>query len=622
MSNGKTATFGIRVQVDSNANEGARDIEALKNSLLSSQDAVKKFSAAQRSLRGTSDEVKAAKDKLKGAVSAERDAISRATLALGKHGLTLTDVTRRTKDAAGETSGMFAKLGESLGLSASSMVLVAGAGAAVVATIVAIGAAAISSAISLGKFVLENANLLRAQGLEREAASGSAANAAAWGTQIEDAGRRIPKTVAELNDLAVSVSRTFTQTRISGKGMVDAFNAIGEAGAANGDAAGKALEELLSRGKQFGRFGLGFAELRGGNATGLQFADIAEALSKNLGIGLKQAQQQLLRYRVSLDDGAKAIRDAVEKRFGVVNAKKLIDLDFMGKRLKDTFTKMTKDIGLENILTSLDAMLRLLDSSTVEGKAFGQVLKGVGKFLSDAFEAAVPKVEALLDQLILNGQRVAIAFLKLEIQMRETFGNKFTDYIIQGTVLFDAMGFAVKNVADTITFLLHTMQALMKFIKSDWVNGGDNIAKGAAQGVRNSKGELVGAVGDMSAGAQALFATHNRMQSPSKVYSKYGEYISEGVAEGVEKKSPQAQDAVEGIVTPKAIDVRRADGGAASGNVGGGHTFNVAVNVTPGPGEQRDTIATLTGPSFRAQFTKMLEDCLTGAGVPIQQRAP
>src|SRR5690349_7007616 len=86
----KVATFSINL--DGNAKdvskETAAELETLRSAVEKGQRAIKDMVAAQRSLRGASDEVKDAKEQLKAKIEAERGAVSQANLALLKQGVT------------------------------------------------------------------------------------------------------------------------------------------------------------------------------------------------------------------------------------------------------------------------------------------------------------------------------------------------------------------------------------------------------------------------------------------------------------------------------------------------------------------------------------------------------
>ena len=75
----KTASFVIPIDAQSNAREAATGLEALRAELARSIEAVKGLSSASKALRGSSDEVKAARVSLKGQIEAEREAICATT---------------------------------------------------------------------------------------------------------------------------------------------------------------------------------------------------------------------------------------------------------------------------------------------------------------------------------------------------------------------------------------------------------------------------------------------------------------------------------------------------------------------------------------------------------------
>src|SRR5262249_6046379 len=155
----------------------------------------------------------------------------------------------------------------------------------------------------------------------REAAAGNAKDATAWGHRIDWLSMKVSTSKDKLNELAVAIEKSLRGTRVSGAGMVDTFKAVATAGAAMGDDVGSALNQLLTRGKMTGTFGLNPQELIG---TGLKFKTVAAQLAKDLNIGLDEASMALLTHRVRLDAGAKAVREVVEKQFGDINARKML----------------------------------------------------------------------------------------------------------------------------------------------------------------------------------------------------------------------------------------------------------------------------------------------------------
>ncbi len=443
----KTLTFGIRVQAESNAGEAANSVEGLRKRIEESQNAVRSYQQTLRQLRGTTEEVRQAKEKLKGATEAEKNAISQNALALGRLGTNYAQVARETKKVAessqtikektramrdalkagGDESRRLAAgmdfldqaarnpTAAILGLSAAAAILTVGLGVGLVG---AIGAAA----IKLDEFVLTAGSALRTQGIDREVAMG-AENAKNFGEQIEAMRNRIPATREELNKLAVSQWRLYDATRISGEGILNAWKAVATITTAQGDGGkqiGDKISDILSREKRTGRFGLnsfapgGADELQG---TGLKSINVAKQLAKNLNISLGAAEMQLRMHRVTLSDGAEAIREAIDDRFGAINVKRFYDLDVIAKRLKDSFVGLVAGLDLHKAFEEIDKLSQNFDVAYVNGQALHTILQGLEDILFGPAEKSTGSViQELIDDAI-------IGVLKLELEFYEGYGT-------------------------------------------------------------------------------------------------------------------------------------------------------------------------------------------------------
>ncbi len=634
MATEKQATFGIRIPVETNADTAAGSVEDLRKSITGSQKAVKNYQTSLRALRGDTDEVKAAKLRLKAAISAEQGAISRATLELGKQGTTLTAVSAKTKELTSAVSGSGAVFGA------------ASAGfAALAASVLAVGVAALASTISVGKFVLEAGNELRTMNLFREAATGSAENAKAFGTQIEALGAKIPTPRKELNELSLALSKSLIGARITGEGIVDTFNAVAQTSAAMGDAAGKSIEEIVTRGKLVGRLGLGINELQG---TGIAFQDVAASLAKNLKIGIKDAQQQLFLGRVKIDDGAKALRDAVEKRFAGINLRRMLDLNVIAQKLKDSFQALTKDINLEPVLAGFAKLAGLFSVNTVTGRALKGLLEDFANTVGVVFKAGLPIVQAFFEQIVIESNDLEIALIKLAIKFKETFGAEVFDSI-------DAVALAVEAAKVTFALLKYAVVAVgvallpviagfaavgaavygaveaIKELVTWWKKttdiGGSGIVAGIFSSVKTGTSDLKAAGETTANNVRDGFTERLEMRSPSKVFARLTkEGIGGGIEQGANAGSKDASGAVASMVElPKpsggvsiAAAAASKPGTAASG---GGAVGPVSIEMTlnfPNAKDGKEVQATLSSPSFKAEFMRVVEEVLIGRGVPVR----
>lgn len=621
----KTATFGIKIDTETDADKSRLSVEELGKQIKASQDAVKAYGASLRNLRGTSDEVAEAKKKLKAAVAAERDQISQGVLALGKHGKTLQDVTQKTKAAKLPVDQLKSSLGEMKATLAGLGIL------AVTGTIVGLGVAAYETGKKLAGFVLENADLLRTQGLLREAATGSAENARAFGNQIDALADKIPTARNELQELSLDLSKSLIGTRISGQGIVDTFNAIAQAGAALGKGAGSRIEEIITRGKNVGRFSLGRQELMGSGA-GIGFEDVSKALAKNLKIGLGDAQRQLQFGRVKIEDGAKAVRDAIEGKFANVNTRQMLSLTTIWQKFKDNLTRLTADVKLEPILNGVKRLADLFSETTVTGDLLKTAISGFGTILGLTFTRGVPTAERYVKQIVNQILRWELYMLKNKKSIVDMVGTALEKLKILGAA-FNAVVTGVNLVSQAIYELTEGWKQIdfgfigdqfRKGLKDLWnesdlkafVDIGAKIIDGMIQGLKAGWGRLkagvLGAVTKVKeyfTGPQGIDA-----HSPSKLFEKYGQQSTEGYAQGLERGAPAAGVAAQGVI-PRAPQVSGSSirAGASIGSV------RVSVNVSfPGVTDGAGASAALSGPTFKAQLTAALEDILRGAGLPPQ----
>jgi len=660
----KTATVGIKLASDvaETASEDAAELEKLRRSIHGSQDAVRQLGAAVRSLRGDSNEVKKAKEDLKKKLNEERDAISRNNLALLKQGVTYEHLADRAKRVAKEkeklTQGIRRAGGpvhelvssfESLksvvtgtGGKLGALGLVGGTLAAV---LVGVAAAVVAGTVALARFVVTGANALRSMNLMREAAAGSAENAANLGTQVDALAEKVPTAKAELNDLATQLTRSLSGTRASGQAIVDTFNLVAQSSSAMGDEVGRQLGDIIARGKQFGRIQINPFELQG---TGVSFGDVAGELATSLGVSVKQAQAALFEGRVKLDDGARALRAAVEKRFAGINARKLLDLNTIVEKFHERLQALTKGVNLEPFLEGLNRIAKLFDQSTVAGDALRTIVTDFGNAFVQSFSRdGVPTIEKFVKSLVIMALRADIEFLRMKKQVLDFVGKfaglltvrnvviAFTALVGGLTAAFAALAIATIEfwgpiaaigaaVAGLIALvptligwwddLVHTMQNWGDRMRAV----GGQIVDGLLAGLLAGWHKITDAVGNLAEGVKGAFKHALGISSPSKVFALYGQQTAEGYAGGVEGGSDRAQGAAEAL----APSAPRAGGGLGS-SINMENTFVFQVSVAGGGGAAGPQIQqALSDPSFLAKLTHAVELALQGIGVPTAEPEP
>lgn len=661
------ATFGLNL--DGNAaevsDELATSLEDVRAQIQGSEGAIKEYSNSLRKLKGTTEEVKSAKAALKAKIDAERDAISASSLKILKHGTNYDKLAVRAKNlaqkqkelaektkadgvlkakeraeamssaiarAGGPVSSLREKLGalnSIAGGSGGAMGVATLAAAGLAAAVLAVAAAATVASVSVVKFIFGSANAARTANLFREAASGSAQNAANLGTQVDELAKKLSTPKAKLNELGIELART----RLGGQTIVDTFNLVGQASDAMGDTVGNTLKDIVTRGQLTQRFQINPQELFG---TGVDFQGVAGELAKQLGVGIKDAQAALFEGRVKLADGAKALRSAVEKRFGELNARKMLDLSVQAEKFKETLASLTKDVKLEPLLRAFKKIAEVFDESTVNGAALKQLVTVLGSGLASSFEAAAPIAKSFIQGLVIGGLEVAIAFYQVRNKLRETFGGDVLKNVDTleialraGKVAAVGIAGAVVTVAAVAAIAVAPFVALYAiwdqlneackrfgksiretFLETDWKGMGGAIVDGLVNGLKAGALKLVNTVKGLAESVKGAFTGKLKIESPSKVFAEYGEHTTEGYAQGVESGSGRAQGAVEGMIaTPKS-------GGGGSKASGGRGAVNLTIHVQGN--NAAEVKRELEAPGFLDQLLKAIEEATAAEAVPAQ----
>ncbi len=658
-SSGQEARFPIVIQADPGPSDAlANSLDHLRQRIQGGESALKEMSGSLRRLKGSTDEVKAAKNELKTKIEAERNAISASSLAIVKAGTSYDALSTKSKkladrvksdglekakeraahlaaavkQAGGPLQGMkdaLDRIREVAGGAGGGLAVATLAIAGMVTAIVALSAAAISGAIALGRWIFETANAARTANLFREAATGTATSAKNLGDQIDALSDGVSTSKAKLNEMALSLAKL----RISGQAQVDTLNAIAQAGDAMGDDVANTLKGLVSRSQMTQRMFVSPQELWG---TGIEFKDVAGELAKQLNVGVRDAQQALLEGRVKLDDGAKALRTAVEKRFGEINARKMLDLNVQSEKFHETLGALTKGVTLEPLLRAVDSFRKEFDETSVTGHALKTLVEAIGNGMVKAVTGGAPAAKAFLQGAVIGALKVGTAFLKVEHAIERAFGGKNRKDIdgvnlaFQGTKLavegvglglaasaaaIGSIALAAKVITQPFVDLKNAVTEANDFISTvDWNATGASIVDGIVSGVNAGVARLRAAVKGLGKSAITAMKEALDSHSPSKAFEKIGKGSPEGYAQGVERAASTASDAVSDM-GKGALGAAPSGGGGRRG--GSPISVTVEINVSGGGGGQ-ETAKQLSSPSFLGGLTKAIEDALVGAGIPVQ----
>lgn len=610
-------------------NEAAKALEGFRSRIQGGEAAIRELAGAQRRLVGTTAEIVKAKDELGRRISSERAAISAATIEITRAGSSY-DVLAKKHKAAGDAASKLAEaegkiappianagaafkaLGGPLGAlperfenfkkamsgaNAGAGIAAIGIGALVL-VVAAAAAAFVAGAVAVARFALASSGMARSATIAREAATGSAAAAEALGGAVDALARKIATPKGELAELGNELALS----GLKGEELADTFAAVGQASAALGKEAGSKLKAALEKSR------------KGELLTEKDFT----------GTGLDAAA-------VNLEGGAKAIRQAVEKQFGGINARKLLDLNVQAAKFEERLRDITGGINLEKLLSGLAEIGSIFDATTPSGRAIKDLITAIGNGLGDAATGAAPIVKGFLKLIVIGALQAAVMFLVLKRNIRETFGDSET---MKGIDLMGAailgikvalaliavpillFAVAVKGAIAPFVTLWNTAVAIGDFFKTtDWAALGGSIVDGLILGVQNKTAAFVASVTGLATQAKDGFAGMLGIKSPSKVFAAFGANTAEGFAMGVEGGAGDASAAVNslGAATP---DAAAGGAGGPGGGAGGARPIEVHFHIGGG-GDPAATAAAVSSASVLGAVTKVLEDILLGAGIPV-----
>jgi len=654
----ETATFALRVDADASAPaEAAAELEKFRASIAKSQQALADYRKSSSLLKGSSAEVKDAKDKLKAAIEAEKGKITQANLGILKLGGSYEKLTKAQKHAKGggdevkkaissiggpakDLSDKFEGLQTLMGAMSSGWGAVAVGLAVIVAAAVAAAAAMAALTVKFSEWLLTTADANRNLALTREAFSGSAKNATAWGHAMDWASEKLPLTTAALNDLVVATEKSYRGARISGQGMVDAFKASASAAAAGRTDVASFFDEIIGRGKLTGRTAITFPDLARFRNAGISAAEVY----KELGIKAGSTGRAAV---VSTDKMAAALRKLSENRFADVNAKKMLSLGSITDRLKDNFMRFTNDLAgeggaLEPLLKAFKSLADMFDLSTQSGQDLKALITSYGTAISDAFVSHLPDIKATVQSII----DIAPSFIdagKEALNFASDTIGVFADLLGGADGLKDKMRFvadnfteaaaAVRGIHEAFVFVENTLSHLMQMVReffnnTDFASIGTSIVDGIKAGLTAAWNGLKNAVSTMANGIKSTFKTLLGIASPSKEFAGYGRQTAAGYGGGIDAGQPRVRAAAERMATTAtsavattAVAATPAPRGASAGSSSTSNSQAITAHIEahfhipPGANAQQVREA-VSSPSVLEGLQSSIKMMLQSQGLP------
>lgn len=280
-------------------------------------------------------------------------------------------------------------------------------------------------------------------------------------------------------------------------------------------------------------------------------------------------------------------------RTAKLGAEDELSLAKQSKQLKKNLSETFGGLKIEAFLGTLAKVIGLFDASSRTGAFMKDVFEGLFQPLIDAAAASFPVIERFFLEVGIAALKLYISFKPALKALDEFAGKKLTldDALLAASVaarivvtaiaaviavvglvvgsfvlMYEAIGVAVGFAWSLGAAITGAVGSAMDYLRGtdlkqiglDMITG---LANGITAGAAAVLSAITGVVGSGIAAAKALLQQH----SPSRVFAAIGENTSLGYAEGVEDGAPDAQTAMETMVSPPSPSRLAAIGGGASG---------------------------------------------------------
>jgi hypothetical protein len=582
-----TLAVSLEDKASAPAGDAADALEALRDRIVASQNAMRDMSAAMGRLKGPSAEVAAQRKLLADRLTAERTKLAEAQAGYLKLGGALGEIGKKTAAAktglaaiatgsVGATeksaglSGALQRLGlplgelgdkgsavsEILGGSSGLGIALGAVGAAAALVVVAFAAAV----VAIGALAVKMADGARSARIYLQALGGGVAGGAALGASIDSVAKKVALEREELKGLASDLFLA----GLKGADLTSALESVAMVQATIGAGPAAKLKSAL------------------------------EAASKTGSVVVKDLEAIGLQGKYTFEE----LRKAVNDRFGAAAEAQLISLPNLLNRAKVAASGVFSGLNIDPVLKALDAVLKLFEENGVAGRALRKVMESVFQPLFDSIGKNQKVVTAFFKGATIAALMFVLVVLKLKNALKGAFEgtgiDPFTAALMLGAMA--AMLFLVPLIvlgtwatvlATLIMMPVTNIIALAnafkagydKIVELGWGDIATNIIDGIVSGIKAGAAKVVGAITDMGNAALEAGKKVFEIASPSRKFRRdIGRQLPAGAAGGVEDGTPQLKAAVVSMGRA-AIDTGAAavEGGGSSARRGKASGASVSV---------------------------------------------
>jgi hypothetical protein len=291
------------------------------------------------------------------------------------------------------------------------------------------------------------------------------------------------------------------------------------------------------------------------------------------------------------------LRARVQKELGGIAAAQMRSLTMISTKLGESFQALFEGVNIEPLLSGLYRLSQLFSQNTESGRALRTILSTVlGVFIGE-LSATTPTLENLFKDLVILALRATLAFFRIRNAIRDAFGDNILSrmlateggmevvrmallaltvavgVLVAGVVVLGAMVFgllfpfiviamAIYGFVRAAEWVIDSFARLREsFSAGAWVSAGRSMIDGVISGLTSGVARLRAAVTSVATDAMSAFRDSLGIHSPSSVFAALGLAIPQGVAEGVERGSSEAEGAVGGMMSTTTNNVSRVQGG-------------------------------------------------------------
>jgi hypothetical protein len=307
-----------------------------------------------------------------------------------------------------------------------------------------------------------------------------------------------------------------------------------------------------------------------------------------------------------------ALADRIQARLGPAAARKALSWDSQMARLGRNFGQIFGGLNIDPLLASLKRVTDIFSMNQASGRALKQLFETIFQpFINQATQSG-PIVETVILRSIIGVQRLTIFALRLRNAWLRAFGTE----VVDGIDTVNVRAIALQGVTSALTFdimgALNAFTRLRAIARGEEIlprvdaggigkqgrSAGNAVNEGLIQGIRGGQGAFPNAMRDIARQGMQAFRDELGIRSPSRVFAGLGLMIPAGIAQGVERGTPEVAHAVEHMVSvPDAPSMEAVTAASPAGTrAGGGDTIHVHVGdiIVQGAESPMETAQTIS----------------------------